>query len=335
MSHRILYWDITKSFAISLVVWGHCLQNMTQDSDYFSSCLTCEVIISFHMALFMMVSGYFAYSSLSKPFDDVMKRRVFQLLLPSITWYLIIRSIALISSKQFLSLYGIKELINGCFTSLWFLKALFSCYLIVMIGSALYKRKKSLFLIYIIWVFAFGKYLNYNNTISMLPFFLGGLLLHKYDDWIFHHAVPILTLSCTTWMSILFFFDISDYSIYHHPFAYNGMSIFAILLRTIVGFSGSMTILLLIKNMCEHRQSFVINVLAKIGGMTLGIYCIQVLFAEIGNRIFAPYLDLLPRILYDFIITPFYSIAVIVLCYYIIIQLRKNKHIRLLLLGEK
>lgn len=33
-NNRILYWDIAKAIAIFFVVWGHCLQNMTMDKDY-------------------------------------------------------------------------------------------------------------------------------------------------------------------------------------------------------------------------------------------------------------------------------------------------------------
>lgn len=334
MKQRILFWDITKSFAIFLVVWGHCLQNMTTTGNYFSTSLTCEVIISFHMALFMLVSGYFAYSSLSKPFGDVMKKRAVQLLLPSVTWFLIIRSMSLMASGQLFSMYGLKELITGSLTSLWFLKALFVCYLIVMIGASLYRKSIYLLPIYIIGVYAIGEQLNYSSTISMLPFFLGGLILRKYEGWIFSHSAPIFALSCVIWMYMICSFDIPDYSIYHHPFALNGEGNFAMVLRTVAGLSGALTSLLAIRALCRNRESSVMKALAKVGSMTLGIYCIQVLFAEVGSRFFAPYLDQLPRVFYDLIITSAYSIVVIAICVGLIIIIRTSKYSRLLLLGE-
>lgn len=68
--------------------------------------------------------------------------------------------------------------------------------------------------------------------------------------------------------------------------------------------------------------------------MTLEIYCIQVLLAEIACKKFALYLDSLPRVLYDLIITPAYNIVVIAICVGLIMIIRKYKYSRFSLLGE-
>ena len=82
--------------------------------------------------------------------------------------------------------------------------------------------------------------------------------------------------------------------------------------------------------------------LSKIGRLTLGIYCVQVLFAEGLLKIFAsktevinPFSDVIYRhLFYDCIITPVVSIAVIIVCCLIIAILKKNRVTRLLFLGE-
>ena len=64
---RNVYIDIVKAVAIILVVFGHCIQ-YGSGSEFLSSTAFFEnkvfiFIYSFHMPLFMLVSGYlFAYS---------------------------------------------------------------------------------------------------------------------------------------------------------------------------------------------------------------------------------------------------------------------------------
>ena len=59
-SGRDLKWDLIKAFAIFLVILGHCIQKMDPLSQ---QNLMLRFIVSFHMPLFMFISGYFAASS--------------------------------------------------------------------------------------------------------------------------------------------------------------------------------------------------------------------------------------------------------------------------------
>ena len=54
---RILYFDALKFFAIWLVVLGHYLQEIDCGS---VGSYTNQVIYTFHMPLFIMISGFFA-----------------------------------------------------------------------------------------------------------------------------------------------------------------------------------------------------------------------------------------------------------------------------------
>lgn len=77
---RIVYIDVIKFVAILLVCIGHCY-NMTTTLD---SSLR-PIIYSFHMPLFMIVSGFFAISASKRTFADFLRKRSFQLLIPVIT----------------------------------------------------------------------------------------------------------------------------------------------------------------------------------------------------------------------------------------------------------
>ena len=67
---RELLPDLLRGFAIVLVVLGHCIQNGS-GADYRSEALYFsdrfyQFIYSFHMPLFMMISGYLSWGSFQK-----------------------------------------------------------------------------------------------------------------------------------------------------------------------------------------------------------------------------------------------------------------------------
>ena len=65
---RIAAWDLLKLFAIFLVVYGHCMQHLLEvDTRYNPMFLW---ITSFHMPLFMTLSGLFARNSFRASFKD-------------------------------------------------------------------------------------------------------------------------------------------------------------------------------------------------------------------------------------------------------------------------
>lgn len=61
--NRDLYWDVAKGIAIILVLVGHSIQCIRQDC--FDDKLY-QFIYSFHMPLFMFISGWFFYYSMRK-----------------------------------------------------------------------------------------------------------------------------------------------------------------------------------------------------------------------------------------------------------------------------
>ena len=64
---RNVFIDIIKGVAIFLMLWGHCIQYCVANSsvDFFENSVF-KAIYSFHMPLFMLVSGYLFFYSFSK-----------------------------------------------------------------------------------------------------------------------------------------------------------------------------------------------------------------------------------------------------------------------------
>ena len=95
--------DLLKLFAILLVLWGHVIQQFTQLPGEESKIF--QIIYSFHMALFMMISGYFAVSLINKSFWDTIWKKIQQLLIPAICGGIIIGALrvyfeSLLSTKN-------------------------------------------------------------------------------------------------------------------------------------------------------------------------------------------------------------------------------------------
>lgn len=341
-NHRVAYWDVSKAIAIICVVWGHCLQNMTTDSNYWHTDLVSRLIISFHMPLFMVISGFFAYNSLFRPISLTLKKKSIQLILPSISWYLVVSLLAMAFHHDFrVERFG--DIITALPNSYWFLKSLFLCYLISLIGARLMQWHKWAILLYAVAIFYGGEVLNYASTISMLPFFLFGIFAHNYKVKLSKYRNLITMVSTLLFIALFILYDSSDYNIYINPFAHNRVGYNALLIRVLIGLSGSITILCFIRHISSKlRNANIIKILAKTGTITLGIYCIQVIIAEGVLKSSSKYLEQLLTSIseniqifaYDFIITPVATIATIIFSIALIKILKQNKYTKFLFLGE-
>ena len=78
MGKRIEYIDFIKGICIFIVVWGHSIQNMGDGNDFWTNPVH-EFICSFHMPIFMLVSGFFF--SKSNPKIQTVNNSLFRLVI--------------------------------------------------------------------------------------------------------------------------------------------------------------------------------------------------------------------------------------------------------------
>ena len=109
---RIVYLDVAKCMAIYLVCLGHVHPIYSSAAHHF--------IYSFHMPLFMLISGYFSSKSLSKPAKDFFIGKITTLLWPTIPF-------ALLSILVSFIIYGVDYsfFYSELFGCGWFLKCFF------------------------------------------------------------------------------------------------------------------------------------------------------------------------------------------------------------------
>ncbi len=143
MKKRIVTFDVLKCLAIYLVIWGHCIGSLANAGD--GSDLVYRIIYSFHMPLFMMMSGYFATSSMESAPWAFLKKKFMQLIFPCILWGALCW-VFLESIHSFH--YGNPEfsdfgLLSDFYwlSDFWFLKSCFICYCLAYIGSHIGLRR--------------------------------------------------------------------------------------------------------------------------------------------------------------------------------------------------
>jgi len=127
---RLLVYDVIKIFAIFLVIWGHCIGQL-------SSCDVANrsmyrIIYSFHMPLFMMISGYFANSSMKMPPISFIKKKFRQLIYPCIAmgfiiWICIESTHSFHYKREDISWYALMTDFYWL-SDFWYLKSCFICY---------------------------------------------------------------------------------------------------------------------------------------------------------------------------------------------------------------
>ena len=126
----------------------------------------CKMLYTFHMALFMLMCGYFSLHALSMPFRPFVKKKALQLLVPTVV-YVCLNLLATWTVTGSCPMSFIRdEAIGG----MWFLRTLFACYffawLVLRLPEALWL--KIIGSIVFALFFPHGYYLQFNY---MLIFF--------------------------------------------------------------------------------------------------------------------------------------------------------------------
>lgn len=277
---RIAYIDFLKGFTILLVILGHCIQ--FNETDYWNN-IVFRYIYSFHMPLFMFLSGYVSYKAVL--LSSTIKKRAIQLLVPFFIWP-VFRQILDLKAIDW-SVYG--HIIQHPEAGLWFLWSLFFItvflYIFDYISKKIHIRQEYVVGLGIIILLGLGIALKektdfgLNITAWHMIFYVQGFYVRKYQ----HVLIPLIR----KWLPVFcVIFVVSAYFWKRHeapaflPSRFN-IPIVNVLYRLLVATVGISMFYGLSQRYIEIENSNVgVNIIGKIGKKTLGIYCIQ--FNAIG-----------------------------------------------------
>ena len=285
--------DLVKAFAIILVVIGHNIQfgsgaNYLEEKLFFDN-IYFKYIYSFHMPLFMLISGYFFAYGITKKAKDIFINKFKSLIVPILTWAifpLVVFVITTILKNDFSIIATIKYYISYSLFSLWFLWAVFWCSLLVLITNKIFKDE--IFIYILIFTISFFLPDGYNlaEYKFMFPYFVIGYFYKKYNFQEklnkIYNSNYFLCISGIIFFILLYHFERSSYiytskfSILHKDII-NQLSID--LYRYFIGFIGSIfTLSLLLKLYNIATKKIILNennFIITIGKNTMGIYIIS------------------------------------------------------------
>lgn len=318
---RIQVWDVLKFILIFLVIWGHCIDKLLSSNCYDSTIF--RIIYSFHMPLFMMISGYFSLSSMNLKFLGFLKKKFWQLIYPCIIWGSILWVVLEINNSFH---YGHKEisllgLLQDFYwlADFWFLKSLFICYVIAYTGSHLIHKRywipttlfisqliSPFFVSFMYPSFVIGMELRQNkfllnklkhNNYIIFSLFVVMLLFWNREMWINSHGIPsgFYHFDLQTWIDVLS----------------------SRCFRLLIGIVGSLAILAFFHALFnKQRHGRYIDICLDWGRYTLKIYILQAVILEkwLGGFI---RLDNLPNTLCNIFIPLF---AFILLSFFVYIS---------------
>ena len=214
MGKRIEYIDFIKGICIFIVVWGHSIQNMGDGNDFWTNPVH-EFICSFHMPIFMLVSGFFFSKSIGKPLIPNVTRRFKQLIIPCFGWSLVLVAINIgymLYEGMIPSPTGtLKSLFIETFTRFWFLRSVFICFTLAIVSMKIFKKDTAAFVISLLCFLALPDNGRLHLDKFMYPFFWMGYFMHKYIDVIMKHRGKLLVASLLVFAVLLPFYQKEDY----------------------------------------------------------------------------------------------------------------------------
>lgn len=211
---RLFYIDMLKCFAIFLVVWQHYVSFYGVPTPLISN--LSQTVLSFHMPLFAILSGYF-FSYKDSPLV-FMSKKARQLLVPFFVWIIIsdaiiwglIKYVNYLNGGDSVHLGGIiNAVIGSCLDSrLWFLKALFFCFIYAYVAFRINKKHQLLFLfvsIILLYILSFlgiipNNWSVTNGFVFLYPFFTLGIFWKNYSEIVAENKIIILIISFIVFM---------------------------------------------------------------------------------------------------------------------------------------
>lgn len=313
---RDLLPDVIKGFAIFMVVLGHCIQegsgvDFKRNTMYFYD-KGYQFIYSFHMPLFMMISGYFAWDSMADTQGrheqwKLLGTRSIALLIPILGWtcydYMRLLWKNGIEYPVFQSICSfIKNFTISLLTNAWFLWAVFWCFLIVFFMHFYFHDSIVLYIIGFLGLFILPDGLGLGAYKYMLPYFIAAFYFRGWQKlgtkdnrmcYIFRERRK--GIMDWRWTIILGMAFLSLFQFYdEHSFIYlsgykligkdvlNQMGID--FYRMLIGFVGAGFFIVSWKNMIKYVPKYQFPVLSALGKNSLGIYMISgYIILQAGN----------------------------------------------------
>lgn len=188
---RRAFINYLRGICIFLMLWGHCIQYCANNQFDFYEDIAFRTIYSFHMPLFMLISGYlFYYSLIKRSLSEILRHKVQSIGQPLVLCTAFIYYITIGISSVCKG--SISALVDGKWIhstgGLWFLWSVLTSSIVVSVSNKLAKNFWQEGVLLILG-FAFVALLpDMTMNLYMYPFFVIGYLLGRKEP-----AIPKVT----------------------------------------------------------------------------------------------------------------------------------------------
>ena len=344
MGNRNITLDLSKGILITLVVVGHSIQYSLGEewltSNLYFENIVFKIIYSFHMPLFMIISGYLFYNSNKKGFKQLMTSKLKAIGIPMLSFIFLFNTYLYVLLLLDGYILGIcKHYITTifCGMTMWFLFSLLLNMTLVAILTRLVKNKILQYLgMTILFVISF--FIPDSIVLSvhkfMFPFFCLGYVIKQHDVNIYACSFNKLRMSILTTLSVLAicWFDQETY-IYTSGFCIIGNianQLFIDFKRMIIAIVVSYTMIQYAKMFTYYDNRLTKSIL-KLGQISLFFYGFNIVF----NASYAKTLSLLSlNFEFNYAIPIFVTICFILISCYMYKLLEKSNYTRIAFLGK-
>lgn len=324
-NQRDITFDVLKGIAIISVVIGHCQLYLPPPISIDGrDDLIYSFIYSYHMPLFMIISGYFSLSIFEKRIKEVVIDKFVRLGIPIISWSII----HLIYTKDITSL-------KSC---LWFLKCLLCCYYLSRI-STFNRLNKYIGMSGVVILLIILPHSNLWNLLYMYPFFVIGVILRdkmitkKLQEHFSGNVLAIIFFFLYSVQLLLWKGTYSQDNCRWTPLIMdsNWLPDFTIFLfRIVIGTTSFFSFYYIIHTIINHSTFSTKNnnCVAFVGIYSLGIYAMQTYIIDLFT--INP-ISFIGKTIEVFIT----SLIVILICTFFNFLFSKNRYLNFLFLGNR
>ncbi len=336
-----LYLDTVKGITVLLMLWGHCIQYCSLGEFSFFDNAAYRMIYSFHMPLFMLVSGYLYFFSFRKrDLKSLLIHRTQGMVQPivfgTILYNLMMKPLKLVLSGHATVFDG--SLFSGL-NLLWFLWCVLASSVAVGVSCKAARNGCQRWGMLLAGAVLVAVFPEKDFQLFMYPFFVVGFFWAKHREKLSAAAGKLKYVSLILFPVMLHFYE-SRHFIYITPMYSEEYGLFGSLeidlFRFLIGLAGSAFVLtavdLLLRGAAsKDRVPKLLSAVARLGQNSLQIYCLsapllsgylsvlyQKLVEPFGYNVFARNMAA-----YNYVFTPLLGIAYAAGLYGVVVLLKK------------
>lgn len=276
---RELYWDSLKFVLIFLVIYGHVVGSYCPVGSFNRAIH--NLIYSFHMPLFVFVSGRFSQIKDREKY----KKGILRIFETYIVFQVIWRILEVATGSE-INILLIAKIIAFPYRALWYLASLISWRMIILTIPDKILKVKPLFIFAIslflclLWGFIpMGNYFSIQRTMAFMPFFFMGFYSTRFNVKESINKIPAywaLIVITILFFVVLLYLNINLHTILHCSRSYWSDSAFSpqfsFIARCILVVSAILMSIMVMRIVKEWQW------MAKWGGQTLFIYIYHLFF---------------------------------------------------------